>query len=427
MADLTPRLPTLGDVDRRLLHTGVPILVSNATVVVIPVIARGYLSTVDYAVFALLMTVVVAAGILDLGGGAYVQSFGYGRATTTREYATAVGLATGGAAAVTSAALAASTVVVPRLGSDLSTGSVVALVAASGLAAMARGAVAVMMSRLQIAQRFALRSTVAGVQAVLQVGACWLLLASGLGLWALPWALALGSGVALVGAHLVLVTRPTDLPTAARRAPVARFASFRTMSALLGIGSSQADRWVLALVAAPLFLADYDTALRFAALPAAFVGAVFVGIVAESAAAPDDDDRHSLVRRYTARVAGVVTALSLAVAVGVVLLGTLGLVPLSRQLLLILGMALVWSGTNAVTAPTTFAFVGVGAPQKELLYAAPAFACTALGWVLAIWVDQQWLVPGALLVAVSTWSAWFVHYGTRRASYRPGPEHLTAA
>ena len=71
MADLTPGPPVLGDVDRRLLQTGVPILVSNATVVVIPVIARGHLSTVDYAVFALLMTVVVAAGILDLGGGTY--------------------------------------------------------------------------------------------------------------------------------------------------------------------------------------------------------------------------------------------------------------------------------------------------------------------------------------------------------------------
>ena len=213
------------------------------------------------------------------------------------------------------------------------------------------------------------------------------------------------------------MVRPTDLPSTLRRAPVARFASFRTLSALLGIGSSQADRWVLALVAAPLFLADYDMALRFAALPTAFVGAVFVGIVAESAAAADDDDRHSLVRRYTARVAGVVTVLSLAVVVGVVIVGALGILPLSRQLLLILGMALLWSGTNAVTAPTTFAFVGVGAPQRELLYAAPAFACTAVGWGLSIGFDQQWLVPGALLVAVSGWSAWFVWYGTRRASF----------
>ena len=414
MADAVP-LPTSDTaMDRRLLLTGLPVLVANATVVVIPVLARAAFSLTEYAVFALLMTVVMAAGLLDLGGSAYVQSLGYGRATSTRQYAVAVGLAAAGAVGVTVVAAVAVVVVAPGVDPGLRSSTAVTLVVACGVASAARGAVAVLMSRLQVAERFTLRAAVALGQSVLQVAAFAALATAGAGLWSLPLAVGGGSAVALVAGHLSLHVRPTRFPSSPDHLPVARFAVFRTLSALMGAGSSQADRWVLAVVAGQLFLADYDLALRFAVLPGAVVGAVFVGIVAEAAAAHGAPARRALVARYTRRVAVTAAVLSVGTLAGVIVLGLVGLVPVTPRLVTVLVMALVWSGINAATAPTTFAFIGVGLPQAELRYAAPALLTAAAGWVLAVVLDNEWLVPVSLLLAVSGWSLWFIRYGARQ-------------
>ncbi len=403
--------------DRRLLHTGLPLLVTSATMVLIPVIARQYLDDGDYAVWALLLTVIVSAGLLDLGGSAYVQSLGFGRRTTPRQYLTAIALAAGGAALVAGVAAGLIGVVLPRMGVQASAPEVHLLVLACGLAAVVRGAVQVMLARLQIAERFTLRSTTAVLQAAVQVCTCWLLLARGYGLWSLAGGILAGSALALLTAHLALVLRPDRLSPTRVHAPVARFAFYRTTATVLGILSSQGDRWVLAAVAAPAFLADYDLALRFALVPLGVVGAMVAGIIAEAPATAPGVDRRRLVDRYTRRVAAIIAVLSVLDVGAVLVLGALGVVPISGQLLGILGMALVWSGANALTAPTTFAFVGIGQPQRELLYAAPTLACLGLAWALAIAVQTPWLVPVGALMAITGWSLWFTHYGRSRAAY----------
>lgn len=401
----------------RMLGSGLPLLLSSTTLVVVPVIARQYLDDAGYAAFALLLTVVTAAGLFDLGAAYTVQALGFGRRTTTRQYLVALALATLGALSVTGLALLAApwiwrTSAGAGLGPDPTT-----LLLLTGAAAAARSAVLVVMARLQIALRFRLRAVVAVVHAAGQVLGCWLALASGAGPWSLGVGVLGGSLAAVLTAHVGLALSPERVPPAAAHVALGRFAGYRTASTLLAVTGSQADRWVLALVASPAFLADYDLALRFAQLPLGVAAALVAGLTSEAASTRGDEARRRLVRVATRRVAALLLVLSAGDVLLLAGLGLVGAVPLDARVAGLVALALVWSGANGLTAPTIFASIGTGHPQRELYYAAPALTCTLAGWAAAVALDQPWLVPLATGVSVTAWSLWFVRYGTHRARY----------
>ncbi|QKE85503.1 oligosaccharide flippase family protein [Arthrobacter sp. NEB 688] len=401
----------------RLLGTGLPLVLSSATLVVVPVVARQYLDDAGYAGWALLLTVVTAAGLFDLGAAYTVQSLGFGRRATPRQYVLALALATGGALSVTGLALlAAPWVSTTAAGEGLGPHPTLILLL-TGLAAATRSAVLVVMARLQISLRFRLRACVAAVHAVAQVVGCWVSLAQGLGVWSLAVGILAGSLLALLAAHVGLALTPERVPPADGHIALGRFAGYRTASTLLAVTGSQADRWVLALVASPAFLADYDLALRFAQLPLGVAAALFAGLTSEAASTRGEDARRRLVRVATRRVGVVLAVLTLGDVLLVVGLALAGALPLDATTVGLLALAIVWSGANGLTAPTTFASIGTGHPQRELYYAAPALACTLLGWGVAVGLRQPWLVPLSTGVSVTAWSLWFVAYGTRRAGY----------
>lgn len=402
----------------RLLGTGLPLVLSSSTLVVIPVIARHVLGDVDYAAWALLTTVVVGAGLLDLGGSAYLQSLGFGRRPTRRAYASALALAGGGAVLVSLLALAGGVVVTARSSaSGPLADHLVGLVALTGCASVARGAVLVLMARLQVSLRFRLRGAVAVLHTVLQVGLCWAGLAVGWGVWSLGVGVLGGSLVTFAVTHAVLAARPDRVAPVGSGVALPRFAGFRTSATVLALLSSQADRWVLALVATPGFLADYDLALRLAQLPVGLVGALLVGLVSETSAVDGHAARQALVRRATRTTAALVLSLTVACGAGVLLLGVLGLLPTDARFLALFALASLWLGVNAVSAPTGFASIGIGRPDRELFYSAPMVATMAVGWMAALVTHDARLVVAGALVAVTGWSIWFVHYGVHRARY----------
>jgi O-antigen/teichoic acid export membrane protein len=401
----------------RLLSTGLPLLLTSTSMVVIPLIARQYLDDSGYSAWALLMTVIIGAGLLDLGGTAYLQSLGFGRRPTMRQYSRGLALTTGGAAIVTALALMAGPLVTDTSAAAALEPHFVGLVLTCGLAASARNAVQLVMARLQVSLRFRLRAWVAGIHAVTQVVACWVALAVGAGLWSLGAGVLAGSVVALLVAHGRLIVHPESVPSNDAHTPIGRFATYRTTATLVAVISSQADRWVLALVATPAFLADYDLALRFAQLPVGVASALLIGVISETAAVKGNEARRRLVRRTTRQAGLLVVPLVVGDVLVFLTLGAAGLVPLSSQLLLVFFLASVWFGVNALAAPTGFASIGVAHPERELYYSVPALACTLSGWAVALALHEPWLVVISTFASVTSWSLWFVYYGTRRAQY----------
>jgi O-antigen/teichoic acid export membrane protein len=385
--------------------------------VVIPLVARQYLDDSGYAAWAILMTVIIGAGLLDLGGSAYLQSLGFGRRPTMRQYFRALVLTTGGAAVVTLLALVAGQLITDTGAAAALRPQYVGLVLLCGLAAGARNAVLLVMARLQVSLRFRLRSWVAAIHAAMQVLACWVALAIGAGLWALGGGVLAGSLVALGVAQVALLVHPEPLPRNDAHFPLGRFATYRTTATVVAMISSQADRWVLALVATPSFLANYDLALRFAQLPVGVASALLIGVISETAALQGNDARRQLLRRTTRQAGLLIMPLVIADAVVVTALGLAGLVPVSAELLVVFLLASVWFGVSALAAPTGFASIGVAHPERELYYSVPALACTAAGWAVALALQEPWLVVLSTFVSVTSWSLWFVYYGTQRAQY----------
>ena len=411
------RLPTVTDVERRLLRVGLPVLLSNAVLVFLPILARVYLGPVDYATWALLMTVVASSVLFDLGSTAFLQSAGYGVRVERRLYARSVGLAVFGVVIVTLVALVASLALSDDLSISTATGTFVALVAATGAAAAVRTTFSVMQARLQVGEEFTLRTRLSVAQSVAQVLVCWLALAVGWGLWALPVSLTLSVAPFLLVAHTALARREHRLPAAQPSGTMSGFATTRALSAVLVTASSQADRWVLASIAPATFVTNYDLALRAAALPLTVVLALFAGFIAEGAAAPGLAARRALVRSATLRVGVVVGLLSLGGLAIVLVALQLGVDIVNTQLVIVLLLALIWYGMNSLTAPTTMTFIGVGKPVNEFRYTVPVVLLSAIGWSIAAALGNPWLVPVTTLIAVTACASWFVHYGIHKARY----------
>jgi len=394
----------------RLIRVGAPLLLFSSVLVFLPILGRHFLTTEEYATWALLMTVISGAALFDLGATAYVQTVGYGWALPRRLYWRAIGLSSAGAAAITALAWVIGWVWGAALSISTPPQEFGQLIVVCGLAAALRNAWTVSMARLQIAQRFGVRTSAAVAQSVLQVVLCWALLASGVGLWALPLSLLVSSALGLAFGQAALALRPLAGSATKSAVPLVAFASWRTLAAMVAVLSSQADRWVLAAFAPASFVADYDFAVRMASVPFGVVASVSGGLIAESAALMSTDVRRELISRMTRHFAAILPVLSVLDALVLLCLSWFGVVNLGIQVMGLFALALVWMGVNALTAPSTMSFVGAGKPQKELLYAVPATACSALGWAASAALDQPWLVPITTGLSLIGWSVWFIRY-----------------
>jgi hypothetical protein len=363
------------------------------------------------------MTIVISAFMFDLGGTAYLQSAGYGVFVGRRLYVQAAALAILGVVIVTGIALVVSTWLGSSLRITTDSQTFVALIATTGAAAAFRSTFSVMMTRLQVAEEFELRTRMLVAQAIIQMLMCWIALAVGAGLWSLPISLVGSVVPLLLWTHRRLGHRRAGLPEARPPGYLPSFASVRTLSAIMALVSSQADRWVLATLAPATFLTNYDLALRLAALPIGLVITMFGGLIAEAAEAKGTEDRRALVRSATVRVGAIVGTLSAIGFAAVVAAGSFGLQMVNPQMTLILALGLTWLGINSLTVPTTMTFIGVGRPANEFRYTVPVVICSALGWWAATITGNPWVIPWATLASVSIWSLWFVHYGTTRARY----------
>ena len=374
----------------------------------LPVLGRTYLDDVDYATWALTMTVVVAAPIFDLGGSILVQSVGYRRAVSPGVVRRALALSAAGACAVTLVALGLTTLV--RAGGSLSAGNedLQLILVVAGIGSVVRSAWTVQMALLQTRQRFGVRAVSAAMQACTQVIICWAMLANGDGLWALPVSLCIASTVGLVIGHHGVRHGAGSIEVGQSTNSTRALASSRVVSALVGVVASQGDRWVLAAIATPTFLAKYDFALRLSSVPLGLAVTLFQGVTSESAVRHKAGERHALMVSSIRHIAAVVLAMSFITLTGVLVLWRVDALSVDGTVALITVAALLWMGVNALTAAPTYTYLGAGLPWAEIAYSLPCALTLVAGWLTVGAMGEPSLLPLVSVAAVSGWSLWFM-------------------
>jgi len=283
----------------------------------------------------------------------------------------------------------------------------------AGLGASTRSIVLILVSQLQLQRRFAARGLALLCQALLQVVIALILLLAGAGVWALPLSLLLSAApVAFITSRTVQQQAPDTAAAEGVRAwspPADIWPYIRARAAvtLLGLLMTQLDRWAVGAVSSAEFLQAYDIAARIALLPKMLVLAFVAGLVPEARSVSPERWRAYKNRALTL-TALTIFAFSVALAITVALITTLDLFQPTDTFLLLFSAMLVWHGVNALTAPVTLLWIGLGHPGRELLYLLPCVGTTALGWVLAGATGSDFGMAAALGGSLVLWSTVFI-------------------
>lgn len=389
---------------RRLAQTGTPNVVASAIILVTPLAAAKLLSQSQYALWALASTVATIGLAVDFGApGVVISDSALGNIRRVR-FAQACLLTTAGSVLVSIiAALAWLTTPVSR-GLPLAGFPGALLLLTVGISTAARGVLVVQLSLLLAQGRFVRRGQLLFLQAIAQSAIVILLLQY----WRSPFVLSV-SGVAS-SAVAIWIGWPTSRRLIikgrlGRRGEVSLklYAWSRSSVSLLSLGLTQLDRWALALIATPGFLATYDVTARLASIPRFGALAVSSMLVVEGAQA--SSNRLDLKRRLNKanRILGTLVATGSAGVLALsLLLAKSSAVSLASPVLL--GGMLIWYGVNAMTAPVTLMAVGARLPHLELYYLVPCFLLTLGAWGIGIAMHRPLVavVMGGVVLALSS-------------------------
>jgi O-antigen/teichoic acid export membrane protein len=177
--------------------------------------------------------------------------------------------------------------------------------------------------------------------------------------------------------------------------------------------ASQGDRWVLAAIATPAFLAKYDFALRLAAVPLGLAVTLFHGLTSESAALRESRQRHRLLVTAIHQASAIIIVTSIATLGGVLALLRIDILSVDLPTVILTCAALLWMGTNAVTAVATYTYLGAGRPWAELAYSIPCAVTLATGWITVAALHAPLLLIVVNAGAVSGWSLWYLRQAAR--------------
>jgi O-antigen/teichoic acid export membrane protein len=393
---------------RGMIAGGLPTVLAAGISLAVPLIGRVYLTSDAYAVWALASTVVTMSIVLDFGAPAYVLRViaigGSGAKAVVR------GILASVAGSLVIGLVGALAWTVYPIRSDVSVaGAGMLLFIGAGAASAVRAVLVVVTSALLAYGSRLHRGLIVLAQALVQLGLTWLLLARGVGVTSLVIATAVSSGIALVAALLVLRRHQTggdDLPAGEFRT----FATSRTVVTMVGLALTQADRWVLGIVAGPGLLADYDTAVRLASIPRVVAINLALVLVADGARRAAQQHALSDLARKATRI--TVAAVLVSSVGSVVLMVVLSLLSAHSSLVvgswwMFAGM-LVWFGVNAATAPSTLMATGIGRPQEELRYLVPCLLATGICWGVGILVDSTAVMIYGAGAALGLTSLWFL-------------------
>lgn len=368
-------------------------LLSFVALFALPLLGALTLDTNDFAFWALLASISTIALSLDFGGTALLTSrYHFASRIATHIQASllsVVGALIVGCVGVLAWVVLAST----TFAGTTSVAEGILAIAAMSLAAAVRSVLLVIAQSSLLEGWISIRNLAMAGHAfgAVAITSVWLLVAPSY--WALPMGWLL-SGAILLPCCVIWFS------VKARRSPHTikgthelnwvRFAMLRTVNTLVASAVLQGDRWIVALVGGPVWLALYEVAWRFAALPRTLVQALAIHVSADVAPMTSEhrDEMTQLVRRSTTIVAAVAVLGS--IAVGVAYVAFTNLASQSSNITLFVLMVIAFSAM-AVTSPLSIAGTTVGRAAIDLPYAGLALVGMLASATWAILDGNIWI------------------------------------
>jgi O-antigen/teichoic acid export membrane protein len=377
----------------KLLRGGAPALISSGVVAVVPLTGALFLSSSDYAVWALVSTLSTIFIIFDFGTTSLATKLAAER-RLKRAFVAKLALITAIPPIVLGTAI---TFLWPLYSAASGITSapddrVMVLIAAVAVGTTLRSIGVVYAAIALGRENFGRRTAILLLGALAQAGATLIALGAGSGYWSLGIGVLAGGVVQFV-VGLVVERKPDpvgdDLDLAAL---LKRFVTVKGLATVLGLFATQLDRWALGLVAAPSLLASYDIAVRLATIPKIALIALAAGLISEGARSASLDSALRMLKN-----AQKVTAL-LYVASAVVTVTASWIMLNGREadwrVMMIIALVTVAQGVNVVTIAGTLLLTGVGHPEFELRYLVPLALLCAAAYGIAIATD----VPEVLII-----------------------------
>lgn len=151
---------------------------------------------------------------------------------------------------------------------------------------------------------------------------------------------------------------------------------------LLGLGITQLDRWAVGLIGSPKLLAQYDIATRILVMPKVALVAVAVGLIAEGSRSKTRSETMSVLAR-SEKLLAVAAFAMLAPAVGIAMVMQ-SHIETAMSIAVLTGLVAVAHLANSFTIPSVFILTGLGRPDLELRYLVPLSLATIVVYCVSI-------------------------------------------
>jgi len=398
----------------RLMAGAVPAALSTAVLAFLPLIGRAFLTSEEYAYWALVATVGTVGLVFDFGAPALATRLTGMKSMGPRQ-TVSVALMSAAGSIVVGFLAAAVWPFYAQVSSLDARPEMIVLFIAVGFGSALRSVLTVYCAIALGRSQFLLRGVTLSVQALLQTAATAGLLAAGLSLWTFPVAQFVATIPVLI---YVAIRLPFDMNT--HLVPpvwpeVRRFVKSRGLASVMGLSFTQLDRWFVGLVASPVFVANYDLAARLASIPKMAVLTLGLSYVLESTR-----QKHNLVSvlqalRRLSLINFVILIVGYAGCVALILvLGGVFSVSVDMSFVIVFSALAIAGFANSMTAPGVMLLTGLGRPDFELRYLVPAFILAALVVSLGVWQGNEWVVTGGLTGGLAFGSILFLF---RQKSY----------
>jgi len=389
----------------KLFKGGMPAIIGSAFTAIVPLLGRFYLQDDHYAIWALAATLTTIFIVFDFGTSALATKLAASGQLTQPVF---VRLCIIGVSAICSmAGIACLIWPYYRTISGLTSVGMLGVVflfacIAIGTCLRCFGLVsaAVALGRGE----FKRRGNIFLIGACVQASCTFLFLEIGLGIYSLGYALILSGACQAI---FCTIARTKFDAVKVDQAEVTHliwnFVKTKGLITLLGLITTQLDRWALGIVASPSLLAHYDLVNRIATIPKVALLAFGSGLVAAAHHAQSDRELKSLYRSSLSLNVGA--SVACAIAAG----GISYYLTRNEGFLWLVFVVTIAQSINGMTIAPTMILAGIGRPQVELHYIIPLTCFSMLAYFMGVYLSNGVVLIVGWSVSMVVLSMWFLY------------------
>ena len=383
----------------RLLQGGLPAILASGVASLVPLLGSVYVSTTEYAIWALGATLSTIFIVFDFGSPSLATKL-----ASTDQLTRSASIKLSFISLIPPLVLGIVAVVVwpwygRQAGLDgLSDSTVLPLFILIAVGCALRSVGLVYAASALGSGSYARRGLILIGGASVNLASTLLCLTAGMGVQSLGYGV-LSAG--FVQAVLGLTLGYRMLPSTSLSRHVSRevdrliglFLRSKGLVTLLGLGITQLDRWAVGLIGNPHLLAQYDIATRVLVMPKVALVAIAAGLIAEGGRAKAHGHVSELLRK-SELLLYVVSPIATIAAGAFAILMQLSLEP-AMNIWILTGVLSAAHLANMMTIPSVYILTGMGRPDFELRYLIPlASITTAVYGASIILTNGQLFVVG---------------------------------